>query len=531
MVTHNNDCEDCDVRIGVVPSVEHSGKPGDDSCPIHPCAFDFPRYVGNDRGPLYTLEHLKLEGLADWNPVETVPLGHIAQPKGRTYRYFDGTYGMMNEHQLAIGESTCGAKIAAYSVARGGEAMMEASVLTRLALQRCKTARCAVELMGHLAETHGFTGSEDPVEEGTAMFDVAGEALTVIDTREAWVMHLLADASGRSAIWAAQRVPDDHVAVVPNHFVIDRINVSDSANFLASHDIVGAAVAAGLVKSEDVEREGGADNFHFSRTFALDFHDPDGGKGERRRWRIFSLLAPSMNLSAAANGHSVADAARMSSRLPFSVRVDPDRRVGVRDVMALMRDHYEGTPFDQTKGLAAGPYGAPNRYDRSKSMQEASQGFFERSVSIHRTSYSFVAQAKEVTGDSAVGSVINGGTLWFAHHTPASSLYLPLPCSSLSLPSSFSRGSLYRLDRSSAWWAFAAVANNAERMYQPIHNYIAQRQDKLEVESQQRLEQAQQKAVQLAAAGQTKQAQQFITKFTVEHNQKVSSRSLAWALR
>ncbi len=98
-------------------------------------------------------------------PNDTAPLGFIPQVE-HTFAYFDGSYGMMNEHQLSIGESTCGAKVAAYSPARGGEALMEASTLTRLALQRCKTARCAVLLMGDLAETYGFAGSEDPMEEG-----------------------------------------------------------------------------------------------------------------------------------------------------------------------------------------------------------------------------------------------------------------------------------------------------------------------------------------------------------------------------
>jgi len=520
MVTHNNDCEDCDVRIGVVPAASHpSSKQSNASCAIYPCGFDFPRYIGRDRGELYTREHLALEKLPEYDPAETKPLGSIPQVP-RTHRYFDGSYAMMNEHQLAIGESTCGAKIAAYSVARGGEALMEASVLTRLALERCKTARCAVLLMGSLAERYGFMGSEDPVEEGQALFDVAGEALTVIDTREAWVMHLLADSTGRSAIWAAQRVPDDHVAVVPNQFVIDRINVSDSANFLASRDIVGAAVAAGLADAELAKQEGGEDNFHFSRAFALDydesFRGADGGEGERRRWRVFSLLAPSLQL------------APDQGRFPFSVPVDPERKVSARDVMALMRDHYEGTVYDATQGLAAGPFGNPLRYDRSKHLPEARQGFFERSISLHRTSYSFVAQAKagneqssKDDGGESKPAGINGGTLWFAHHSPANSLYMPLPCSASSLPASFGRGTLYKLSRESAWWAFASVANNADRMYQPIHAYIAQRQQRLEQHSEEQLQLVQDKAAQLVKAGRAEEAQKVLTQFAVEHNQKL----------
>ena len=298
-------------------------------CPIHPCGFDFPRYVGNDRGPLYTQQHLALEGLEGYSPAVTRALGSIPQV-AHTYRYLDGTYGMMNTAQLAIGESTCGAKLVAYSLARGGDALFDVSALTRLAMQRCATARCAIKLMGSLAVAHGFAGSEDPIETGPTLFEVAGEALTVIDTREAWVMHILADKTGRSAIWAAQRVPDDHVAVVPNQFVIDRINVSDTENFMASPSIAQAAIDAGFLDATVSEKEGGEANFHFSAAFSLDYVPGENdGKGEMRRWRVFSVLAPSRDFQPDQH-----------TRFPFSVRVE--KKVDARDIMALMRDHFEG---------------------------------------------------------------------------------------------------------------------------------------------------------------------------------------------
>merc|ERR1719408_1194180 len=134
----------------------------------------------------------------------------------------------MNEHKLAFGESTVSGRLAANSLAHNGTALFSNEELSKVALERCKTARCAIKLMGSLAvDKGGFYG------EGTDV-DTGSETLLVADTAEAWVFHILADPTGKSAIWAAQRVPDDSVTVVPNTYVIRAMNLSDEDNFLLS---------------------------------------------------------------------------------------------------------------------------------------------------------------------------------------------------------------------------------------------------------------------------------------------------------
>ena len=70
--------------------------PSGSSCSIFPCGFNFPRYVGSERGPLYTRKHLALEGLeaaTGWKlPDDTTALGSIPQLE-HTYAYMDGSYG------------------------------------------------------------------------------------------------------------------------------------------------------------------------------------------------------------------------------------------------------------------------------------------------------------------------------------------------------------------------------------------------------------------------------------------------------
>ena len=129
-----------------------------------------------------------------------------------TYALYEAGYAIMNEFQVAIGESTCAARFWAAPTTAGGKALLEIRELSRLALERTKTAKEAVLLMGSLAEQYGFyaadwSGGDESKGEG-------GEALTVVDKTESWVFHILSDDTATSAVWAAQRVPDDHVSAL-----------------------------------------------------------------------------------------------------------------------------------------------------------------------------------------------------------------------------------------------------------------------------------------------------------------------------
>ena len=151
-------------------------------------------------------------------------------------------------------------------------------------------------------------------------------------------MHVLPDDTGSSAVWAAQRLDDDHIAVVANKFTIRNIDLHDGGErFLYSANVLSVAFRAGLIN--DTTRR----HIDFSAVYGLDADEPTGII-DRRTWRVFDLAAPSLRL--AANG---------AAPYPFSVRVDFP--LSLRAILSMTRDHFEGSEFDLTVGMAAGPFG------------------------------------------------------------------------------------------------------------------------------------------------------------------------------
>ncbi|RHZ37905.1 hypothetical protein DYB26_012695, partial [Aphanomyces astaci] len=274
----------------------------------------------------------------------------------------------------------CTSKLWTKPVSQGGKALLDITELSRIALERSKTAREAIVLMGSLAEQYGYYGAAWDTPE--IAMDEAGEALTVTDPKEGWMFHILPDDSGTSAVWVAQRVPDDHLAAIGNQFVIHHINITDTANFLASTNVYDVAKRNGFW-DEDTE-------FDFTAAYAP--KQPNQYSMTRRVWRVLSLANSTIGLNPFTDA--------FATDYPFSVQ--PDAALTPADLMRFQRDHYEGTPFDLTQGLAAGPYGDPNRYSPG---QVAPGGSFERSISVYKATYSYVTTAHPTNENKAV--------LWF----------------------------------------------------------------------------------------------------------------------
>ncbi|KAI9907611.1 hypothetical protein PsorP6_004312 [Peronosclerospora sorghi] len=389
----------------------------------------YPRLVTMERGPEYEPKNDREELMK--------PLGKIPQVE-HTYSYFDQDYGFMNEVQLSIGESTSGARTVGWPIDAGphGYNMFGIGELTKVALERCDSARCAIRTMGDLAVKYGFY-SEDSGDPANPQYVSAAETLGIADRYgEVWVFHVLTGPQNASAVWAAQRVPDTHVVVVANGFVIREMDLTDPDHFLASENVHSFAQEMGWWKPNEFK-------FDFTAVYASRTPDPVRTLYVgRRMWRVFDLVAPSMQLDSRL-GHYPE-----FPTYPFSV--EPDRKLNVSDVMSLLRDYFQGTPYDLSKGLGAGPFGMPMRWNGD---EKGVVGGWERPISMYRTVYSFVLQARGYLPDAV------GGVAWYGQSSPHASVFVPFSCAQQEVPSQYITGKESEFNQGSAWWAFSFVNN------------------------------------------------------------------------
>ena len=164
----------------------------------------------------------------------------------------------------------------------------------------------------------------------------------------------------------------------------------------------------------------------------------------------------------------------MKGAEPYPLWVKPDRALTLKDVFALMRDHYEGTAYDMTRGIAAGPFGTPTRCRPLSWKVGGKEGFWERPISTIRTGFSFVAECRSWLPDPV------GGVFWYGVDNTDVTCYVPLYTCIRELPPSFTRGSLRKFSWDSAWWVFNFVGQLANVKYSYMIRDIRKVQQELE---------------------------------------------------
>ena len=331
--------------------------------------------------------------------------------------------GNMNEFQVVIGETTFGGR-KELQVPSG---IVDYGSLMYIALERARNAREAIQVMTSLAETYGYASE--------------GESFSIGDANEAWILEMIAKGKDqKGALWVATRIPDGTISAHANQARIRQFAQNDPATTLFSKDLIPFAREKGYFKGEDKA-------FSFADTYApLSF----GALRfcEARVWSLFRRAAPSQNLPIA-----YVKAERGARPLPFSIK--PDHKLEVRDVMELMRDHFEGTEFDMSKDVGAGPYKLPYRWRPMTWKVDGQDYLHERAISTQQTGFSFVGQSRSWLPDAI------GGVLWFGVDDTYTTVYVPISCAVKEAPKAFAEGTgtFSEFNWDSAFWTFNFVSN------------------------------------------------------------------------
>ncbi len=365
-------------------------------------------------------------------------LGKIKQAR-ETYNVI----GNMNEYQVAIGETTFGGR----SELRDPQGIIDYGSLMYITLQRAKTAREAIKVMTDLVDEYGYYSS--------------GESFSIGDANEAWILEMIGKGEGnKGAVWAAVRIPDGYVSGHANQARITKIKLNDPENYLYSPDVISFAREKGYFEGNDTE-------FNFSDAYApLDF----GAIRfcDARVWSLFRRVNGDMDKYIDyINGESL-------ERMPLYVK--PENKLSVHDVMHLMRDHYQGTELDMTKGIAAGPYDMPYRWRPLVWEHEGERYFHERPISTPQTAWSFVSQSR-----SDLPREI-GGVLWYGVDDTYFTVYVPMYASITKAPYNFGEGvaSLSKFSWDSAFWVFNFVSNFAYPKFSMVIDDVQKVQNDLE---------------------------------------------------
>jgi dipeptidase len=375
--------------------------------------------------------------IVDWGGQKR---GKIAEAP-HTYAVVRG----INEHQLVIAETTFDGR----KELENPEGILHYADLMQLALQRARTAREAISAIASLVEEYGYRST--------------GESFSIGDTKEAWILEMIGRGPGRKgAVWVALRVPDGMIAAHANRSRVGTFPLHDPDACLYSPDVVAFAVERGYY-----DPASGAP-FRFD-----DAYCPATPKSLRytatRVWSLFRRAAPSLELSP--DYHRGVPGAE-----PYPLWIRPDRKLALADVFALMRDHYEGTEYDMTAGVDAGPYGSPDRSRPIAWTVDSLEYSWERPISTRQTGFSFVSQSRGWLPDEV------GGVLWYGVDDTWFTCYAPLYCSILEAPPSYATGTLTRFSWESAWWIFNLVSNYVQLRYRDMEPEVRAVQADLEGE-------------------------------------------------
>ncbi len=389
--------------------------------------------------------------IIEWDTYK--PLGSIAQVE-HTYQ----TVGNMNEHQLIIGETTWGGREEQVNP----DGIMDYGSLIYITLQRARTAREAIETIVALANEYGY-----PSE---------GETFSIADTQEAWVMDLVGKGDEKGIVWVARRIPDGYICAHANQARITTFPQNDPENCLFAPDVISFARSKGWYEGDDA-------GFSFRDAYnPLDF---GGARAcDARAWSAFNILCDGVFTYLDADGREVSAPASdwldyamgydLKGEMPLFVK--PSRKITVKDVADVMRDHYEGTPMDMTQDIGAGGNALPYRWRPMNFTVDGKTYVNERAIATQQTGFWFVGQARGWLPDE-IGSLI-----WFGCDDAATSYLTPIYVNTTEVPDCFrvGNGDMLHYSPTSAFWMCNRVANACYKMYDRMAPFVREAADSFE---------------------------------------------------
>ena len=447
-------------------------------------------------------------------------LGEIPQA-GRTYQ----RVGNMNTHQLLIAETTYGGR----PELEDPKGIMDYGSLIYVALERARTAREAIDVIVDLANTYGYYSS--------------GESFSIADKNEVWVMDLIGKGpDNKGIVWVARRVPDGYICAHANQARISTFPLDDPQNCLYAPDVITFAREKGYFSGEDKD-------FSFCDAYApLDF---SGMRAcEARAWAAFNILCDGKFTFIDENGQEVTRDAYdyieyamgydKTKRFPLFVK--PSRKLSVKDVADVMRDHYEGTPMDMTVDIGAGGNALPYRWRPMGFEHDGKKYINERAIATQQTGFWFVGQVRKDYPDQI------GAVNWFGCDDAATSYLTPIYVSTYDVPECFrvGNGNMITYSPTSAFWMTNRVANACYKAYNIMFPTVDAEIDSWEAEMMEAVAKADREALALYKTAETMPRRQlarndkarktadrfadvrrYLTEFSVSNAQKIFDRWVA----
>lgn len=384
--------------------------------------------------------------------------------------------GNMNEHQLAIGETTFGGR----SELTDSIGIMDYGSLIYITLQRAGNAREAITVMTNLVKEYGYYSS--------------GESFSIADPNEVWIMEMIGKGPGnKGAVWVAIRIPDDCVSAHANQARIQQFPLDDSENCIYSPDVISFAREKGYFEGNDVD-------FSFARAYApLDF----GALRycEARVWSFFNKVNKDMAKYVTYAQGKTTD--------PMPLYIKPDRKLSAQDIQEMMRDHYEGTELDWRFDVGAGPFNSPYRWSPLSFEVDSVEYCNERPIATQQTGFSFVAQMRSWLPNEI------GGILWFGIDDAAQTVYYPFYCGHTETPQEMATGNgdLLTFSWTSAFWIHNWVSNMVYTRYNDMSIDMKKVQSKLEEQFRAVQPEVEQEAARLHEQSPS-QAVHYLTRYT-----------------